>query len=133
MKRILDSNVCIDVLRGRKKVVERLKGFEPGDCFVSAVTEFELYQGAGRAPEERREAERAKVERFLSCLQVLPFDSECARIAGEINAGLLNNGTPISITDVWIGATGLRHGWTMVTSNKRDFSRIEGLTLENWR
>lgn len=133
MKRILDSNVCIDVLRGRKKVVERLKECRPSDCYVSAVTEFELHQGAGRAPEDRREEERVKVERFLSCLQVLPFDSESARIAGEVNAGLLNSGTPVSITDVWIGATGLRQGWTVVTSNQRDFIKIKGLTLENWR
>lgn len=133
MKRILDTNVCIDVLRGRKKVVERLTACDPKDCFLSVVTEFELYQGAGRAPEERRDEERAKVERFLSCLQILPFDSDCARIAGEINAGLLNGGTPVSITDVWIGATGLRNGWTVVTNNKRDFGRIKGLKLENWR
>ena len=60
------------------------------------------------------------------------FQSE-ARIAGRLNAELLNNGTPVSITDVWIAATGLRHGWTVVTSNVRDFARIKGLRLENWR
>jgi len=133
VKRILDTNVCIDVLRGRRKVVERLRECEPKDCCLSAVTEFELFQGAARAPEERRAEERVKVERFLSCLQVLPFDSDCARLAGELNAGLLNHGTPVSVTDVWIGATGLRHGWTVVTNNKRDFGRMEGLELENWR
>lgn len=133
MKRILDTNVCIDVLRGRRKVVERMRECAPKDCFLSVVSEFELVQGSGRAPEERREEERAKVERFLSCVQVLPFDSDCARIAGELNAELLNAGTPVSITDVWIGATGLRYGWTVVTNNSRDFGRIKGLTLENWR
>jgi tRNA(fMet)-specific endonuclease VapC len=133
VKRILDTNVCIDVMRGRKKVISRLSECAPRDCKLSAVTEFELLQGADRAPEDRREEERSKVTRFISCLEVLPFDSECAQIAGRINAELLNRGTPVSITDVFIGASGLRHGWTVVTSNTRDFSRIEGLTLENWR
>ena len=58
-------------------------------------------------------------------------DSECARIADGINAGLLNHGTPVGIADVFIGATGLRHGWTVVTSTSRDFSRIEGLLIED--
>lgn len=132
MNRILDTNVCIDVLRGHGKVVDRLSRCRPQECFLSAVTEFELFQGVDRAPEERREAEREKVSRFVSCLQVLPFDSACARIAGAVNAGLLHRGTPIGIADVFIGATGLRHGWTVVTNNSRDFSRIKGLRIEDW-
>ena len=133
MKRILDTNVCIDVLRGRKKVVDQLAECRPQDCFISVITEFELFQGADRAPPEHREEERAKVTRFVASLQVLPFDSPCARIAARINAGLLNQGTPVSITDVFIAATGLRHQWTVVTNNTKDFRRIEGLTLEDWR
>ena len=132
MKRILDTNVCIDVLRGRKKVVERLAECDPKDCFVSVITEFELFQGAGRAPVDRRNEERIKVTRLLSCLQLLPCDSECSRIAAQINADLLNRGTPVSITDVFIAATGLRHGWPIVTHNTRDFKRIDGLVLEDW-
>ncbi len=133
MKRILDTNVCIDVLRGRKKVVDRLAECRPQDCFISVITEFELFQGADRAPPEHREEERAKVSRFIGSLQILPFDSPCARIAAHLNAGLLNHGTPVSITDVFIAATGLRHQRTVVTNNTKDFRRIEGLTLEDWR
>lgn len=133
MKRLLDTNVCIDVLRGRKKVIDRLALCRPKDCFISVVTEFELFQGADRAPTEHREEERAKVSRFVASLQILPFDSECARIAARINAGLLNGGTPVSITDVFIAATGLRHQRTIVTNNTKDFLRIDGLTLEDWR
>ena len=132
MKRILDTNVCIDVLRGRKKVVEQLAACRPKDCYISVVTEFELFQGADRAPAENREDERAKVLRFVSNLQILPFDSSCARIAARLNAGLLNQGTPVSITDVFIAASGLRHLWPIVTNNTKDFCRFDGLTLENW-
>ena len=133
MKRLLDTKVCIDVLRGHKKVVDRLAACRPKDCFISVVTEFELFQGADRAPLEHRDDERAKVARFVTLFQILPFDSECARIAASINAGLLNQGTPVSITDVFIAATGLRHQWTVVTSDTKDFHRIDGLVLEDWR
>lgn len=133
MNRLLDTNVCIDVLRGRAEVVRRLQRCSPEECFASVITEFELLQGAARAPLMRQRDEREKVTRFLSCLHILPFDSECAAVASEINAALLNQGTPISITDVFIAATGIRHGWTVVTNNIRDFARIEGLKFEDWR
>jgi tRNA(fMet)-specific endonuclease VapC len=50
-----------------------------------------------------------------------------------LHAGLLNRGTPVSITDVFIAATGLRHRLTIVTNNTKDFRRFEGLSLEGWR
>ena len=133
MSLLLDTNVCIDVLRGKRKVVARMSKCVPKDCFVSVVTEFELIQGAARASKERRDDEHLKVTRFLSALQVVPFDSQCARIAGEVNAGLLNAGAPVSMADVFIAATGLRHDWTVVTSNVCDFARMKNLKLENWR
>jgi tRNA(fMet)-specific endonuclease VapC len=133
VKRILDTNVCIDVLRGRTKVVNRLAKCQPKDCFISVITEFELFQGADRAPAGLQKDERAKVSRFVESFQILPFDSECARIAARINADLLNRGTPGSITDVFIAAAGLRHKMSVVTNNTNDFRRIDGLTLEDWR
>jgi len=133
VNRILDSNVCIDVLRGRENVVSRLRSCDPGTCHISTVTEFELFQGALRAPIEHQSNEMEKVTRFVSLLQILPFDSECARIAAHLNSQLLNAGKPRSLTDVFIGATGIRHGWTVVTSNTRDFSDLPGLDLEDWR
>lgn len=133
MNRILDTNVCIDVLRGRKKVTERLAACQRTECYLSVITEFELFLGARRAPSDRRDEETAKVSRFLEAFHILPFPSECARIAAEIHADLLNKGTPVGITDVFIAATGIHHQWTVVTNNTRDFSKIEGLTLEDWR
>lgn len=133
MKQILDTNVCIDVLRGRKKVVERLSACLPKECYISVIPEFELFQGADRAPAAQRKEERAKFSRFVAALQILPLDSECARIAARINAELLNHGTLVSITDVFIAATSPRHKWTIVTNSTKDFRRIDGLTLEDWR
>jgi tRNA(fMet)-specific endonuclease VapC len=133
MIRLLDTNVCIDVLRGRKKVVAKLAACRPEDCCISVITQFELFQGAGRAPIEHRKEEHLKVARFISSLRILPLDSAAARIAASLNASLLNQGTPISITDVFIAATGLAHRFTIVTNNTKDFRRIPDLPLEDWR
>lgn len=48
-------------------------------------------------------------------------------------AGIAQSVCSHPITDIFIAATGVRHGWTVVTNNSRDFSRIHGLVLEDWR
>jgi len=133
MKWLLDTNVCIDVLRGRADVVARLRECEPEDVAISVVTGFELVQGAGRAPEKYRESEGRKVAAFLSKLRQVPFDESCAERAGGINAELLNRGTPVSVTDVFIAATAMELKLPVVTSNRRDFEKIEGLAVVDWR
>lgn len=133
MKYLLDTNVCIDVLRGRKKVIERLTAQRPKDCALSAITEFELLQGARRAPAAYQEDEHRKVLVFLAPFHIHPFDSGCADIAANLNAKLLDKGKPISITDVFIAACALHHGFTLITNNTRDFRNIPELQLEDWR
>lgn len=133
MRLLLDTNVCIDVLRGRPEVVARLREHPPGYLHVSAITVFELIQGAERAPEQFREIERRKVNTFLSPILQVMFDGPCGALAGEINAALLNAGTPVGVMDVFIAATALRMDVPVVTSNVRDFSKIKGLELIDWR
>jgi tRNA(fMet)-specific endonuclease VapC len=130
---LLDTNVCIDVLRGRPEVVARLREHPPGNLYVSVITVFELIQGAGRAPEQFREIVRRKVNTFLSPIVQVEFDGHCGTLAGEINAALLNAGTPVGVMDVFIAATALRKDVPLVTNNGRDFCKIAGLKVIDWR
>ncbi len=133
MRWLLDTTVCIDVLRGRREVVRRFEECLPQDFAISVVTVFELVQGAARAPAEFREKEGRKVSTFLTQLRQVPFDEECGRLAGEMNAELLNRGTPVSVTDVFIAATAVRLRVPVVTSNLRDFEKMEGVDAVDWR
>lgn len=129
MKLLLDTNVCIDVLRGRPEVVRRFREHSPSDLGISFITAFELIQGAGSSPEPYRAIEREKVNTFLSTIIQVVFDGHCGALAGEVNAALLNAGTPIGVMDVLIAATALRMDVPVVTNHARDFSRIDGLKL----
>lgn len=133
MKYLLDTNVCIDVLKGRPDVVKRFKKCSPSEVGLSVITTFELIQGAHRAPSSYRASEELKVGKFLSLIGTLPFDTKCAALAAEINADLLNAGTPVGVMDVFISATALVAGLPVVTGNRKDFSRIKGLKIINWR
>ncbi len=131
---LLDSNVCIDVLRGNARVIERMKRHKPHELVVSAITAFELYQGAERAgTPARQKQERGKVALLLSRLEVLPFESEQAKTAALINARLLDKGTPVSIADVLIASAAAALDLPLVTNNKRDFEPIADLKIIDWR
>ena len=127
---LLDTDICIAVLRGKSSVVKRLQAASPDDCGISAVTAYELFAGAAksRAPEK----ERPKVERLLHAVRILPFDGAAAAQAGLIRADLERRGTPVGPYDLLIAAQALAAGLTLVTGNTNEFQRIAGLRLEAW-
>ena len=45
---------------------------------------------------------------------------------------LSGDGRPIGGNDLLIAAQATALGYTIVTDNEREFSRIEGLACENW-
>lgn len=74
-----------------------------------------------------------KVTTFLGPIAAVAFDARCGILAGEINADLLNAGTPVSVMDVFIAATALVMDVPLITNNARDFSKIKGLEIIDWR
>ncbi len=125
---LVDTDVCVDVLRGVPRAVGGLAALEPaGPLSVSAVTAHELWQGALGAKDPERSA-RA-VARFLSAFHVLPYDTDVAHTGGGLAAALRAGGHPIGDLDTMIAATALHHEATLVTRNVRHFRRVEGLRV----
>jgi tRNA(fMet)-specific endonuclease VapC len=92
---------------------------------------FELQHGIAKSTRRTRNAEH--LQKFLAgSIQVLSFDDEDATSAGQIRAKLEALGTPIGSWDIMIAGHALRHGATLVTANVREFSRVDGLNVDNW-
>ncbi len=72
------------------------------------------------------------MEAVLGAMDTLPFDSPADEIYGSIRTRLESAGTPIEGNDLLIAAQALALEHTFVTDNDKDFSRIEGLRVENW-
>lgn len=126
---VLDTDVVIDVLRGRAGVLRRLATVSPDDVGVTTMSVAELRYGAlGSSDAERNVAE---VERFLAQVRVLPFGRRSAAIHARLRWQL--RGAPIGPYDLVIAATTLAHGATLVSGNEREFSRITELAVESWR
>lgn len=131
MIRLLDTNVCVDTLRGHARVCERMAAVSPADCAVSSVTSYELMTGACRSSQPERE--KKKVAQFLAAIHVLPFDRAAGDEAARLRHELERAGNKIGPYDVLIAGHALAVGLTLVTANTREFTRISGLRLEDWR
>lgn len=130
----LDTNTVIAIFNNAAKGVEAqlravLGGAEP--VAISSLVLFELWYGAVKSARPERNADRIKD--FLAApIQVLSFESEDGREAGEIRAALERLGTPIGPYDLLIAAQARRRGATLVTANAREFKRVPRLKTEDW-
>ena len=73
-----------------------------------------------------------QLESFLAAVQVVPFDTDAARIFGRIQSELKKRGRPTGVVDAMIAATVISQSGILVTHNLRDFESIQGLSLQDW-
>ncbi|MEC4813493.1 MAG: type II toxin-antitoxin system VapC family toxin [Scytonema sp. PMC 1069.18] len=131
MSYLLDTNVCIRLLNNTSPAVSaRLADKEPEDIYLSTVTQMELYYGVYRSAQVERNL--AVLERFFSQFAVLPLDPKSARVAGRIRADLAALGKPIGPYDSQIAAIAIVNNFILVTHNTGEFSRVNGLQIEDW-
>lgn len=129
MHYLLDANAVIELLnRPAGPVLRRVRAHEPGDIALSAIALHELYYGAFRSQRREQNVDLIAGLRF----EVLEFDGEDGRHAGEIRAMLAKRGTPIGPYDVLIAGQARARDLTLVTANLAEFQRVEGLTVEDW-
>lgn len=103
MKYLLDTNVCIDLIRDRQTVVARTAAVLPDDCAVSSVTVYELFYGAEKARDPA--VERRHVQTLLANVSELPFGSRAAEAAAKIRRTLVSAGQVIGPYDILFGRT----------------------------
>lgn len=130
---LIDSSVLIEAERGRLDLASRVHGRAGDEAFISAITVSEILFGVHRATDPGVRNRRAAVaEALLSRFEVLGIDGPVARLHAQLKADLALRGTPIGPHDLWLAATCMLHGLTMVTGNLREFRRVPGLRVEAW-
>ncbi len=129
---LLDTNVCINYLRGKNVLLkQRVDAHQPIDLGLCSVVLAELYYGA--AMSNQPNVQHGKVQKFVHGFVSLPFDDLSAERFGDLRAHLDKLGTPIGPYDLMIAAIALTNGLTVVTHNTSEFSRVPGLSLEDWQ
>jgi len=127
---LLDTNAVISLLNDAESpLVSRARQHHPSEIAISAIVLHELFDGAFKS---QRTAQNVALVDALR-LEVLEFDREDARRAGELRARLALIGRPIGPYDVLIAGQALARQLILVTHNTGEFGRIEGLTVEDWQ
>jgi tRNA(fMet)-specific endonuclease VapC len=127
----LDTNACIMHLRGRhRQLSARWRQHRAEDLAIPLTTYPELLVGAEKSSQPERALRQ--VELLLEAHEIVETTEEVAEHYARIRADLEKCGVSIGGNDLWIAATALAHGATLVTKNTGEFSRVPGLLIEDW-
>jgi tRNA(fMet)-specific endonuclease VapC len=128
---MLDSDVCIDAMRGRSPGLRRqLERRAAGEVAVSSIVAAELWTGAMKSREPVRAAEALR--QFMALVTPLDWPAEAAPTYADIRAKLEVAGRSIGAMDLLIAAHAVFAKAVLVTRNQSEFRRVPGLRLELW-
>jgi tRNA(fMet)-specific endonuclease VapC len=130
LRYVLDTNICIFTIKNKPPHLRSLFNTHATQMCVSQVTVMELYYGAYRSQQVERNL--SVIEGFLARLPVIPYDTHAADHTAQIRSELASRGTPIGPYDAMIAGNARSQGLIVVTNNTREFSRVEGLRVEDW-
>lgn len=127
---MLDTNALSGLVRQPMGAIARKVDARGIDrVCTSVLTASELRYGAVKSQSHKLQA---RVDQMLSGLAILPFESPADRIYAQIRSQLAMAGSLIGPTDMFIAAHALTLDLVLVTANVGEFSRVPGLTVENW-
>ena len=130
LRYMLDTKLCIRVLRDRPKSLRSRFNSEADGLGISTIVLTELLHGAAKSA--RPHHNRREVERFAGRLEVLSFDADAAAHAADIRAALERPGLRIGGNHLLIAGHARSRGVILVTENLGESNRVEGLRCEDW-
>lgn len=135
MKRyLLDTSICIAILKKDPNVAKAISQIEMARCYISEITVIELKVGAilGKAKAPKGRYIDQHIDSFISNLTIVPINT-CVDFFAEEKVRLQLAGTPAHNNfDLLIGCTAVTNNLIMVTDNIKDFKNIKGIKIENW-
>jgi len=130
VKYLLDTNICVFFLRGKKSIEKQILDKGINNCFISEITVAELLYGV--ECDEYNFSENSKiVNEFIHFFTILPIKNALLKYAQQ-KAVLRKNGSLIDDMDLFIGATAIANDMVLVTDNEKHFSRLYEIKIENW-
>ena len=118
---ILDTNIVIDILKGRKDVLRSLNALNIRDKYgITVITDYEL-----RCVIDHRDL----INRFLSSIEIYFFNDESSSIASDIYIALREKGRIISDTDILIAGIAISHNQNLITRDG-DFKNIDNRLIQ---
>ena len=131
MKYYLDTNIIIYALNGKYPAIRPHFEQVPAMAIVlPAVALAEIEYGARKSRDYEKTIQLYR--KFMHPFDVAPFTRHAAECYGRIRADLEAKGQIIGANDLLIAAHASAEGLVLVTNNEKEFTKVEGLTVENW-
>jgi tRNA(fMet)-specific endonuclease VapC len=126
---LLDSSACIPILRN-KSGLNKLPS--PAKTGIPVIVAAELWTGVKKNATTHPQ-QAAKLQAFLDMFTIPEFGLNASLHYAEIRAELEASGKPIGPLDILIAAQARSLGATLVTGNAKEFKRVKGLKVMEWK
>ena len=127
---LLDTNAVIALLKDSDGLLaQKVRQHSPQEISISVIVAHELFYGAFKSQRSSHNVTLIDLLQF----EVLEFDKEDARQAGEIRAILALEGNIIGPYDVLIAGQAKARDLILITNNTKEFSRVTHLQIEDWQ
>jgi len=128
---LLDTNTCVAFLRGKnREVADHMAALSQREVVLCSVVKAELYFGARQSAFPERSLQT--LSEFFKGFDSLPFDDSAAEIYGSLRRELAQTGRMIGPNDLLIASIAISRDFILVTHNTAEFSRVEGLRIDDW-
>jgi predicted nucleic acid-binding protein len=129
-KVVLDTDVLVDLLRGKEKAVRKIQELEEhAIIYTTVVNLFELYYGAYKS--KYKEKNVKAVSELEKSINILLLDERSAEIAGKMLAELQSKGKDVEFRDALIAGIAIRNSVPIYTRNVKHFRRFPVKLLED--
>ncbi len=128
---MLDTNICSFIIRNKpQSIKKKLQEIEEHHTVaLSSIVVSELLYGA-----TKKESPKLMkiVSAFIDNFIIYDYSKVSAQSYATIRTNLEKKGEIIGANDLLIASHALSLGAVLVTSNTREFKRVEKLVLEDW-
>lgn len=132
-KYLLDTNICIHFMKGEYNLNSKIQQVGFGCCYIPEITIAELLYGVEKSAPERKAINLKRVQELRAAFSEQTVSiSECLEEYARQKALLIRKGRRVEDLDIFIGASAIVKGMTLVTRNTKDFINMDGIQLENW-
>ena len=130
MTYLLDTSAISDLMRSVARIESWMAGLDSGDRIVTfTIVRGELLFGIIRLPKGRRRAELEAIgSQFLAAFHCEPIPENAGDFYASVKLVRQQSGLSLDENDLWIAATALALGATLVTRDG-DFGSVDGLSV----
>ena len=133
MTYLLDANAFSDLMRKDPRTEAHVAALSSSDeVVICPIVRGEILYGLARLPQGRRRDDLVRqAEPLFISIACLPVPEAAADAYASVKRAREQRGLSLDENDLWIAATAIAVGATLVTRD-RDFASIDGLATIDW-